>query len=401
MLEGFGESFSMALLALNAHRMRSFLTMLGIIIGIGSVVSVVALGAGSRKQVLANISSIGTDTLEIMLGKDFGDLRSASIKTLKVADADALAGQPYADSVTPQVQTSVTLRYRNIASTGQVNGVGDQYFQVRGLKLAEGSLFGTDAVKTYAQVVVIDHNTAVNLFKDHPGSPVGEVILVGNLPARVIGVTQSQVGGFGGGGDSLSVYLPYTTVQARMLGDLNLRSVIVRIAAAADPAATEAAVTDFLTRRHQVKDFFIINTNQIRQTITSTTQTLTLLIAAIAVISLVVGGIGVMNIMLVSVTERTHEIGVRMAVGARQSDILRQFLIEAVLVCLLGGTIGVLGALLFGVAFSAIGSTFQLSYSPMSILTAFGCSTLIGVVFGYLPARSAARLDPVVALARD
>jgi macrolide transport system ATP-binding/permease protein len=400
LLDRFGESFSMALMAMNAHRLRTFLTMLGIIIGIASVVSVVALGAGSRKQVLANISSIGTDTLEIMPGKDFGDMRSDAIKTLKIADADALAGQPYADSVTPQVQTSLTLRYRNVASTGQVNGVGDKYFQVKALKLAEGSFFGAEAVKTYAQDVVIDHNTATTLFKGQTGSPVGEVILVGSTPARVIGVTQSQAGGFGGG-ESLSVYLPYTTVQARMLGDMNLRNVIVRIAASADPTAAEQSVTDLLTRRHQVKDFFIINTNQIRQTITATTQTLTLLVAAIAVISLIVGGIGVMNIMLVSVTERTHEIGVRMAVGARQSDILQQFLIEAVLVCLMGGTLGVIGALLFGVAFSAFGSSFKLSYSALSVVAAFGCSTLIGVVFGYLPARSAARLDPVVALARD
>ena len=397
----FSEAFRMAVLAMNAHRMRTFLTMLGIIIGIASVVSVVALGAGSKQQVLENISSIGTNTLDIRPGSDFGDRRSGAIKTLKVADADALAQQPYADSVTPLVQTSVTLRYGNVASTGQANGVGDQYFQVKGTKIAEGAFFGADAVATSAQDVVIDQNTVKALFKDHAGSPVGETILVGNMPARVIGVTQPQASGFGGGGENLSVYLPYTTVQARMLGDLTLRGITVRVNDSTPSNVAEQAVTTLLTQRHQAKDFFIVNTDEIRQTITATTQTMTVLISAIAVISLIVGGIGVMNIMLVSVTERTHEIGVRMAVGARQGDILQQFLIEAVLVCLLGGALGVIFALVFGVVFSSFNSTFKLAYSATSIIAAFGCSTLIGVVFGFLPARNAARLDPVVALARD
>ncbi|MFN3524294.1 MAG: MacB family efflux pump subunit [Phenylobacterium sp.] len=397
----FTEAFRMALLAMNAHRLRTFLTMLGIIIGIASVVSVVALGEGSRRQVLANISAIGTNTLEIMPGKDFGDMRSGAVRTLVVGDADALARQPYVDSVTPTVQTSVTLRFGNVAASGQASGVGDQYFRVRGMSIAQGRFFDADSVKSYAQDVVIDDNTRETLFKDFKGSPVGQVILVGATPARVIGVAAKQANSFGGGGENLSVYLPYTTVQARMLGTSTLRSVTVRVSDDTESAVAEEGVTRLLTRRHGTKDFFIINTDQIRQTITATTETMTTLIAAIAVISLVVGGIGVMNIMLVSVTERTAEIGVRMAVGARQGDILQQFLIEAILVCLLGGAIGVLAALAFGAVFSTFGSSFKLAYSAMSILAAFACSTLIGVVFGFLPARSAARLDPVAALARD
>lgn len=396
----FREAFRMAVLAMNAHRLRTFLTMLGIIIGIASVVSVVALGEGSRRQVLANISAIGTNTLDIMPGKDFGDMRSGAVRTLVAADADALAQQSYVDSVTPTAQTSVTLRFGNVAATGQATGVGDQYFRVRGMKIAQGAFFGADAVKSYAQDAVIDQNALNTLFAGFQGDPIGQVILVGSMPARVVGVAQAT-SGFGGGRDTVTVYLPYTTVQARMLGDTTLRSVTVRVKDETPSDVAEAAVTKLLTLRHGTKDFFIVNTDEIRQTITSTTQTMTILISAIAVISLIVGGIGVMNIMLVSVTERTSEIGVRMAVGARQSDILQQFLIEAVLVCLLGGILGVLGALGFGALFQVFSSNFKLAYSPASIIAAFACSTLIGVVFGYLPARNAARLDPVAALARD
>ncbi|MBX3484717.1 MacB family efflux pump subunit [Phenylobacterium sp.] len=399
----FREAFRMALLAMNAHRLRTFLTMLGIIIGIASVVSVVALGEGSRRQVLQQISSIGTNTLDIMPGKNFGDMRSGAVRTLVVSDAEALAQQPYVDSVTPAVQSSGTLRFGNVAATGTVYGVGEQYFRVRGLKLAEGRLFDASDVKAYAQSVVIDDNTLKTLFPGRTTAPLGEVILIGDMPARIVGVLQKSSGGIGpgAGGDSLSVYLPYTSLQARLLGETNLRSITVRVRDDTDSQVAQSAVTDLLSRRHGTQDFFIVNTDQIRQTITSTTETMTVLIAAIAVISLIVGGIGVMNIMLVSVTERTGEIGVRIAVGARQSDVLQQFLVEAVLVCLLGGTIGVVLALAFGVVFSLFPSGFTLAFSPLSILAAFACSTLIGVVFGYLPARNAARLDPVVALARD
>ncbi|PZQ57367.1 MAG: macrolide ABC transporter permease/ATP-binding protein MacB [Phenylobacterium zucineum] len=399
----FREAFRMALLAMNAHRLRTFLTMLGIIIGIASVVSVVALGEGSRRQVLENISSIGTNTLDIMPGKSFGDMRSGAIRTLVVADAEALAQQPYVDSVTPAVQSSGTLRAGNVAATGTIYGVGEQYFRVRGLKLAQGRLFDATDVGAYAQSAVIDDNTLRTLFPNRTTTPLGEVILAGGVPARIVGVLEKSSGGFGpgGGSDSLSVYLPYTSLQARLLGETNLRSITVRVRDDTDSQVAQSAVTDLLSRRHGSQDFFIINTDQIRQTITSTTETMTVLIAAIAVISLIVGGIGVMNIMLVSVTERTGEIGVRIAVGARQSDVLQQFLVEAVLVCLLGGTIGVLLALAFGAIFALFPSSFTLAFSPLSILAAFACSTLIGVVFGYLPARNAARLDPVVALARD
>ena len=396
----FREAFRMALLSMRAHRLRTFLTMLGIVIGIASVVAVVALGAGSRQKVLANISSLGTNTLEIFPGKDFGDVRSAKVKTLVVADAQALAQQPYAAGVTPTVSTSTTLRFRALEASALVNGVGEQYFVVKGTKLAEGRLFGADSVREAAQDVVIDENTRKALFAGIEGSPVGRILLVGKVPCRIIGVTQKQQGGFGSS-QNPQVFLPYTTVQARFLGMTSLRSVTLRVADDTPTDLAEEAATQLLIRRHGTKDFFVLNTDDIRQTITSTTEALTLLIAAIAVISLVVGGIGVMNIMLVSVVERTGEIGVRMAVGARRGDILQQFLIEAVLVCLIGGVLGIAVALGFGVVFTALGSSFTLVYSVTSIVAAFLCSTLIGVAFGYLPARNAARLDPVAALSRE
>jgi len=396
----FKEALRMAVLAMAAHRLRTFLTMLGIIIGIASVVSVVAIGQGTQQQVLANISSLGTNTLEIFAGRNFGDTRSARITTLVAADAEALARQGYVAAVTPTVSTSKTLRVGSQEASALVNGVGEQYFEARGTKLAEGSFFDSQSVRSRATDVVIDENTRKTLFADSASSPVGQVLLIGNVPARIVGVTQPQQGGFGSS-QNLSVYLPYTTVQTRFLGNMSLRSITVRVADDVDTSLAEQDVTRFLTQRHGSQDFFILNTDDIRQTITSTTQMLTLLIAAIAVISLVVGGIGVMNIMLVSVSERVSEIGVRMAVGARQGDILQQFLIEAVLVCLIGGLCGIGGAFGIGQLVRLFSSDFTLIYSTTSIVAACVCSTLIGVVFGFLPARNASLLDPVVALSRD
>ncbi len=397
-IDGLREAFVMALVSMNAHRLRSVLTMLGIIIGIASVVCMVALGQGSRQRVLANISGLGTNTLEIFPGTSFGDVRSGKIKTLVVGDARALEGEAYAAAVTPTVSTSSTARYRSIEASVMVNGVGDRYFAVKGTKLREGRFFDADSVRRLTQDVVIDENTAERLF---PGgaSAIGQVILIGSVPCRIVGVAARQQSGFGAS-QNLSVFLPYTTVQARFLGDASLRSITVRVS---DEVASEvalAAVTKLLLQRHGRKDFFILNTDDIRQTLTQTTETLTLLIASIAVISLVVGGIGVMNIMLVSVVERTNEIGVRLAVGGRRRDILQQFLIEAVLISLLGGLIGVVTALAIGIGFNAFSTSLSLIYSPASIVLAFVFSMLIGLVFGYLPARSAARLDPVAALAR-
>ncbi|MDA9509155.1 macrolide transporter [Bradyrhizobium sp. CCBAU 11386] len=396
----FQETMRMALLSMNAHRLRAFLTMLGIIIGVASVVCVVALGSGSQERVLANINSLGTNTLEIFPGKDFGDTRSAKIKTLVLADARALGQESYVAAVSPTVSTSTTLRFAATEASAQVSGVGEYYFQVKGTQLAEGSFFDADSVRSYAQDAVIDDNARKALFPDRTASPVGRVILVGKVPCRIVGVTRQQQSGFGSSANP-TVYLPYTTVQARFLGDPSLRSISIRINDTMSTSVAEQAVTRLLTERHRTKDFFILNTDEIRRTIQSTAQILTLLVAAIAVISLIVGGIGVMNIMLVSVSERIAEIGVRMAVGARQSDILQQFLIEAVLVCLIGGALGIGSALGFGAIFNAFDVGFRLIYSTTAIVIAVAFSTVIGVAFGYMPARNASRLDPVAALSRE
>ena len=395
----FTEAFRMALLAMNAHRLRTFLTMLGIIIGIASVVSVVALGNGSQQQILQNISALGTNTIDVYPGRGFGDMRSARVQTLKASDAIALAGQSYIDSATPSVSSSVTARYRNQSATAQVSGVGEQYFRVKGVSLSEGSFFDSDAVKRLAQVAVIDENTRTQFFAGGE-NPVGQVILLGNVPVRVVGVAQRQ--SFGAGGStSLGIWVPYTTVMSRMLGQSHVSSITVRVDDGTPMDAAQEAISRLLVMRHGTEDFFLSNSAEIRQTIEQTTRTMTLLISAIAAIALLVGGIGVMNIMLVSVTERTREIGVRMAVGARQSDIRQQFLIEAVLVCLLGGLLGVGLSLLVGWLFGRFAADFPMLFSTASIVAAFACSSLIGVAFGFLPARNAAQLDPVEALARE
>lgn len=400
-VDRLGEAFRMALLAMNAHRMRTFLTMLGIIIGIASVVSVVALGNGSQKQILENISSLGTNTITVYQGRGFGDnSRSSQSKTLIPADADALAEQPYVDGVSPSVNSSVTGRFKEIEASTTVNGVSEDFFYVKGMNFESGQPFDKESVTEQAQDVVIDSNTKNTFFADGT-NPVGQVILLGSVPSRVIGVIEEQKSMMGNS-DSLNVYLPYSTVMSRMLGQSNVRSIIVRIKDEYPSAAAENAILSLLVQRHGAQDVFTQNSDSIRETIQETTQTMTLLVSAIAVISLVVGGIGVMNIMLVSVTERTQEIGVRMAVGARQSDILQQFLIEAVLVCILGGILGVLLSLGIGQLITHFaGGTFQMAYSTTSIVAAFVCSSLIGIVFGFIPARNAARLNPVDALSRE
>ena len=396
----FAEAFKMALVAMAAHRMRTLLTMLGIIIGITSVVCVVALGQGARQKIISDISSMGTNVIDIYPGSDFGDEQAANVQTLVPADLDVLKSQVYTDSVTPGANGSVLLRYRNQTANASLSGVGEQYFRVRGLNLAQGSFFGTGDVQRQAQVVVIDPNTRKKFFPKESDDPVGKVIMIGSLPCQVIGVTKPKESGFGNN-QNLELWIPYSAAMSRLLGQQYFNSLTVRVKDGVSNQIAEQSIIRLLKLRHGTKDFFTSSSDSIMKTVQKTTATLALMISAIAVISLVVGGIGVMNIMLVSVTERTFEIGIRMAVGARRGDIMQQFLIESVLVCLIGGAIGILLSYGAGMIFAFFVKSFALKFSVVSIVSAVLCSSVIGVVFGFVPARNAAHLDPIQALARE
>ena len=390
------ESFKMATSAIMAHKLRALLTMLGIVIGIASVISVVALGRGTQQQVLSNINNLGTNTMTIMNGTGFGDRRANLTKNLTVSDAELLNKQGFVDSTTPSSNLSATVIYGNTNVTGSVNGVGEQYLNVKGMKMVSGRFFNANEVKEAAQVVVIDANTQKDLGIIAPVE--GKVILVDKKPLKIIGLAEESNNMHQ---TSLKLWTPYTTLMQRISGEKHIDSLTVKVKDEVESQTAEKSVISLLSAKHGKKDFFIMNSDTIKQTITSTTNTLTLLISSIALISLVVGGIGVMNIMLVSVTERTKEIGVRMAIGAKQRNILQQFLIEAILICLLGGVIGILLAGTIITLFNTLGSNFKMLLSLESVVLAVFFSTLIGVVFGYMPAKNASKLNPIIALSQE
>ena len=395
----FVEAFKMSVQAIMAHKMRSLLTMLGIIIGIASVVSVVALGNGSEKKILADISAMGTNTISIFPGRGFGDRRSGRIKTLTIDDAKVIAKQSYVASATPQTNSSGTLTYRNTDLSASLYGVGEQYFDVRGLKLESGRLFDEGDVKEDAQVIVIDQNTKNKLFGEDT-DPLGKTILFRKRPLTVIGVMQKEENSFGNA-DVLMLWSPYTTVMHQITGESHTNSITVKIKDDANTQVAEKGLTELLKTRHGTEDFFMNNSDSIKQMVESTTGTMKLLISSIALISLVVGGIGVMNIMLVSVTERTKEIGVRMAIGARRNNILQQFLIEAVLICIIGGLVGVGLSTAISLVFNHFVTEFPMEISIGSVIGAVVCSTAIGVAFGFMPANKASKLNPIDALSKD
>ncbi|EJF87714.1 MacB family efflux pump subunit [Bartonella rattimassiliensis] len=398
-VERFRETFVMALLAMNAHRMRTFLTMLGVIIGIGAIIAMVALGNGTQEKILENFKSLGSNTLTIFPGKSFSDPQAEKITSLVEADAEALSGLPYISGVTPQISTNSTIRFGSIEVNAVITGVGEQFFQTQGLKAIEGQLFDQKSVRERAVDLVIEKEAIAVLFPHSHESPLGKVVQVGNVPARIVGVVDPKNNG--ASSNTLQIYLPYTTLQTRFLGTTQVRAIMVKIADDVDSHLAETMVRRFLIMRHGGEDFFIRNSEFFRERIMESTHILTLLVSSIAAISLIVGGIGVMNIMLVTVSERINEIGVRMAIGARQSDILQQFLIEAILVCMIGGGLGILFGFSIGGLFWLFNAPIHLIYTIDSIILSLTFSTLIGICFGFSPARQASRLDPVVALSRD
>lgn len=397
-IDRFKEAYVMALRAMLSNRMRTLLTMLGIIIGIMSVVSVVALARGASAKVIENISSMGTNTITIMPGQKMGDMRSGRVRTLSIRDLQALRGQPFCDSVSPTVQSSGLVQRGNVDSTATVMGVSDEYFRVYGMEIEKGRMFSDDESGLSPQIGVIDYNTKKNFFPNE--DPIGKRLFVQGQPITIIGLLVDKEVAFRPS-DNLYVYVPYSTLMNRIVKQNYISSIIVRTSDGFSPAVAEASITTLLKNRHGRKDFFMMSSDTIMKSISETTGTFTLLISAIAVISLVVGGIGVMNIMLVSVTERTREIGIRMAVGARRSDIMTQFLIESITVCIVGGLLGVIFSMLIGYILSIFLPQIPLSFSVVSIVVAVVTSSIIGIVFGYMPARAAARLNPIDALARE
>jgi putative ABC transport system permease protein len=393
-----------ALRALRRNKLRSSLTALGIIIGVASVVAMVAVGNGAQARIESQVSALGRNLLSIFAGsRRSGGVNSGlgSASTITLADADAIAREVTdVVAVSPEVSTSAQAiaNGRNWSTT--VVGESPDYLKIRDWKLASGSMFTDREVRSAAKVAVIGSKTALELFG--PLNPVGQTVRVKNIPFVIIGLLSSKGAGMGGQNQDDRLVIPYTTAMKRITGEKYLRSVNVQISGAQRMEAAEQQITSLLRQRHRLgpgreDDFNIFNQKEIADTVGSISRIITLLLGAISGISLVVGGIGIMNIMLVSVTERTREIGIRIAIGAQPGDIRLQFLIEAITLSLLGGILGVL----LGLGASklvAVVAHFNAIVSAGSIILAFGVSFAIGVFFGFYPARKAAALNPIDAL---
>jgi macrolide transport system ATP-binding/permease protein len=296
-------------------------------------------------------------------------------------------------------QASATVRYGNVVASAAVTGVGESFFDVSGITVSEGRPFRMEDIQRQTQVVVIDQDARRKLFGSSE-DPVGQVIIIGIVPCTVIGVTSEKSKDlFPAPGPNLLI--PYTTAGVRLFGYQYFNSISVRIREGQNSSLAEKNIITLLSYRHGLKDFFTNNKDTLAKAYEKTTKSISLMLSLIASIALMVGGIGVMNIMLVSVTERTREIGIRMAVGARRSDIMKQFLVEAVMICLIGGVFGVLLSFLSGYIFSIFVTEWKMIFTTKAILLAFIFSTLIGMTFGFLPARKASRLNPYDALSRD
>ena len=328
-------------------------------------------------------------------GKQAGDAFAAHLHTLKTSDVEALRRQEYVELVTPQTYSIANFRYRNRSATGSVSGVAEEYFDLFNFRFDLGRGFTRDDVKAMAPVVVIDDRLQHQFF--YGANPLGKIIYVGNLPCIVIGVITPKRG-WAEPGNRPSVYVPYTTSNARITGRDYLDMVVIRLRKGESGKEVEPKIIDLVTKRHHARDVTVENNDAEVRNLLMLTDTMRMLLAAIGLISLLVGGIGVMNIMLVSVTERAREIGLRLAVGARQADIRRQFLLEAIVLCLIGAALGVLVCLLLIlIANPFLPPAWTLELSPQALMTATLCASLTGTIFGYFPARNAARLDPVEA----
>ncbi|MDI3513080.1 MAG: macrolide transport system ATP-binding/permease protein [Rhodocyclaceae bacterium] len=390
------EATRTALRALRANLFRAILTLLGIVIGVASVIAMLAIGDGAKQKVIDQVSAMGTNLLTVRPGAPNTRGRDAPA-TLVIEDVQAIAALPNVLASVPEQGGTITVRAGNTDHRTSVNGTSADYIVARNWAPASGTFFSAEDEARYATVAVLGQTVANALF---PGrDPVGEFILVNNIPFQVTGVMTSKGATPWGQDQDDIVFVPFTTGSLRITGQRFLRNVTVAVDDVAQIDDTQAAVSALLLARHGVEDFQIRNMASVIDTVSETQNTLTVLLGTVAAISLLVGGIGVMNIMLVSVTERTREIGIRMATGARTKNILQQFLIEALVVSAVGGLIGVAVGLGSAATIAAFGTAVQYSLTP--VVLAFSCAFLTGLVFGYLPARKAARLDPVVALASE
>jgi putative ABC transport system permease protein len=401
----FGTTLVLALRSIRRHLLRSFLTILGIVIGVGAVVTMVTLGKATTAAVQQSISSLGTNILQIRPGQGFGRGGGGPPPPpLKMDDIDPIARQiAGVTAVAPTEQRSATAIYNGANWTTSINGTTGAYFQVQPWPLAGGRIF-TGQEEAAGKAVCILGNTVIeNLFRG--ADPIGQRIRLNDISCDVIGTlsTRGQAG-FGGDQDDV-VVMPIKTVQRRFTGNQNVAAILVGVDQGYDTQQVQASLTDLLReRRHlaagQDNNFNIFDTKQISDTLTGTTTLLTGIVAAVAGISLVVGGIGIMNIMLVSVTERTREIGIRLAIGAVAREVLMQFLVEAIALSCLGGVIGLVIAQL-AIAIIAPLIKVQWLFVPEINIFAFVISAVIGVVFGYFPARRAAAMNPIDALRHE
>ncbi|WP_315087476.1 ABC transporter permease [Bacteroides heparinolyticus] len=396
--------FKIALRALNNNKLRAFLTMLGIIIGVASVITMLAIGQGSKKSIQAQIAEMGSNMIMIHPGADTrGGVRQdpSAMQTLKMADYEALRDETsFLSAISPSVSSSGQLIAGNNNYPSSVSGVGTEYLEIRQLSIENGEMFDESNIQTSAKICVIGKTIVDNLF---PGEdPIGKIIRFNQVPFRVVGVLKSKGYNSMGMDQDDVVLAPYTTVMKRLLAQTYLSGIFASALSEDMTNNATEEITGILRRNHKLKDgddddFTIRSQQELSTMLNSTTDLMTTLLACIAGISLVVGGIGIMNIMYVSVTERTREIGLRMSVGARGIDILSQFLIEAILISITGGVIGVvIGCGASWVVKSA--AHWPIFIQPWSVFLSFAVCTVTGVFFGWYPAKKAADLDPIEAI---
>ena len=403
--------FKIAIRAIAANKMRSFLTALGIIIGIAAVITMLAIGQGSKASIKANIAEMGSNMIMISPGADMrGGVRqdASSMETLKQADYQSIKEDcNYINAISPTVNSSGQWIYGNNNTQSSIYGVNQDYLSIRQLKVADGEMFTDTDIKAAAKVCILGQTVVDYLFPDG-SDPIGKVVRFNSIPFRVIGVLQKKgYNSMGMDQDDL-VLAPYTTVMKRILAQTYLGGIVCSAITEEASQPAQDQISEILRRNHKLKDatetteadeddFNIRSQEEISSMMNSTMSTITILLGSVAGISLLVGGIGIMNIMYVSVTERTREIGLRMSVGARGIDILNQFLIEAILLSVTGGIIGVI----LGVSLSLSLNAFlhiATQIEPWSIIMSFAVCTFTGVFFGWYPAKKAARLDPIEAI---